>query len=347
MSSSPVVRRLTDQAEQCERLGSPLYAEILLRAAADVTAGGPTAALLDGHQDDPPGSALPLRLMAALHRQVLTRNAPQLALHYPSVGGQAGLPGAWAAARLTLQLRAAQLAEDLNLPCQTNEPGRSAGLLVGLLHAAREHPGRPLRLLEFGASAGLNLQVDRFRIGEFGPPDAPVLLAEPWAGPAPELVGYRLADRAGCDLAPIDPAAAGGRLALSASVWADQVERFARLRTALAIAAAHPVPVARASACAWLAGHLAHPTAGQATVVWHSVVWQYLEPAEQSAINELMHRAGRRATASAPLIHLSFEPELRGRREVVFALRATSWPGGRRVHLADGQGHGPPVRLRS
>jgi len=343
--SNPVERRLADQAEQCAQLGSALYADLLSRAAADVSAGGPTAALLAGHEDDPPGSALPLRLMAALHRRVLTRQAPELALHYPSVGGSAGVAGAWAAARRTLHERRQQLAEDLNLPCQTNEPGRCAGLLVALLHVARSYPGRPLRLWELGASAGLNLQVDRFRIGDLGPADAPVLLADPWEGPAPQPAAYYLAERAGCDSAPLDPASGAGRLALSASVWADQVERFARLRAALAVAGAHPQPVARESASVWLAAQLARPAPGLVTLVWHSVVWQYLDRAEQTAIDGLLHEAGRRATARTPLVHVSFEPELRGRDGVVFALRATSWPGERREHLGDGHGHGPPIRL--
>jgi hypothetical protein len=44
-------------------------------------------------------------------------------------------------------------------PVQTNEPARSAGLLGGFLEIARR-TGLALRLLEVGASAGLNLRFD-------------------------------------------------------------------------------------------------------------------------------------------------------------------------------------------
>jgi hypothetical protein len=37
-----IAGRLRRQAEECGRLGSPLYAELLEQAAADVAAGGPT-----------------------------------------------------------------------------------------------------------------------------------------------------------------------------------------------------------------------------------------------------------------------------------------------------------------
>lgn len=44
--------RLRLQAGQCRRLGSPLYAELLRRAADDVAAGGPLAVLLRGREDE-------------------------------------------------------------------------------------------------------------------------------------------------------------------------------------------------------------------------------------------------------------------------------------------------------
>lgn len=325
-------------------MGAPLYAALLAAAADDLVAGGPTADVLAAHVDEPPGSALPLRLMAALHRQVLTRRAPRLALHYPSVGGSAGIDGAWDAARDLLVSRTAEIAADVRRPCQTNEPGRAVGLLVGLLHLARQHR-RPLRLLEIGASAGLNLQVDRYRIGSFGPP-GPMLVDDPWDGRAPAAVPHEIVERAGCDPAPIDPTSAAGRLALTSSVWADQTVRFARLGAALDVAARHPLAVDRQPASDWLKPRLAEPRPGVVTVVWHSVCWQYLSPAEKDAVTALLHAAGERATSGAPLVHLSYEPEP-GARPVglEFPLRATTWPGGTRAHLADGGAHGPPVRL--
>src|SRR5206468_409136 len=108
------------------------------------------------HASDPELSALALRLMAAVHRLVLEGKAPGLAPFYPSVGGT-GPPGeAWPAFVSTLEAHPDEVIAGAARPCQTNEVGRSAALLLGFLEVAR-WKGLPFRLLELGASAGLNL----------------------------------------------------------------------------------------------------------------------------------------------------------------------------------------------
>ena len=82
-------KRFRAQAEQCARHGSPLTAALLHGAADDDEAGGPTRELLAPVADEPSGSVVSLRFAGALHRLVLERKAPELALHYPSVGGTA------------------------------------------------------------------------------------------------------------------------------------------------------------------------------------------------------------------------------------------------------------------
>jgi hypothetical protein len=69
-------------------LGSPLYSYLLDRSAVDTQDGGQAYSVLEGHASDPPGSALALRLMGAVHRLVLENRAPSLAVHYPSAGGE-------------------------------------------------------------------------------------------------------------------------------------------------------------------------------------------------------------------------------------------------------------------
>src|SRR5690348_1399764 len=96
VTMSDFVRR---QAEACGRLGSPMYRFLLSRVADDVEAGGVSARVLAGHEDDPGPSALALRLMGSVHRLVLERRAPGLALFYPSVGGRFEPDGGWAALR--------------------------------------------------------------------------------------------------------------------------------------------------------------------------------------------------------------------------------------------------------
>jgi len=160
---------LRRKSVQCSALGSPLYAELLQRAAADVAAGGVCLAVLRGHGCDPPGSALALRFMSAVHRAVLDGNAPRLARHYRSAGGTHGPHGAWPAFRELVADQRELLRELVCRPIQTNEAGRCAALLPGWLAIAAE-TRLPLRLLEVGASAGLILRFDRYRYEAQGGP---------------------------------------------------------------------------------------------------------------------------------------------------------------------------------
>jgi hypothetical protein len=255
MSSLP--RRFRAQAEQCAKHGSPLTAALLYGAADDHEAGGPTARVLAAVEDEPSGSVVSLRFAGALHRLVLERQAPELALYYPSVGGSAPSDDLWPVARRVVELQCAALAEGVRRPVQTNEVGRAAALYGGLLHVAAQ-TGLPIRLLEVGASAGLNLHVDRFAYDladgvVLGDAESPVRLSRPWEGAfPPNDVPLSIASRAGCDPAPLDPASEADRLTLTSYVWADQVERFERLRGALRIAQRHPVAIEALPASAFL-----------------------------------------------------------------------------------------------
>ena len=350
MSPAPstLVGRLQAQADQCALHGSPLTAALLGGAARDLEAGGVVADLLGPHADEPAGSVPSLRLAGALHRLVLERRAPALALHYPSVGGTAPVLDLWPAARDAVEEHLDALRELVARPVQTNEAGRSAALYGGLVHIAGQF-GLPVRLLEVGASAGLNLRVDRFtyRVGGrlLGEPDSPVLLDEPWRGRHP-FGEIQVVERAGCDPEPLDPLTTDGRLTLTSYVWADQLVRLARLRGALQVAGEVPAQVEQALASAFLTRELAEPRPGVATVVWHSVVRQYMTPQERADVDALLAEAGARAIRSAPLYRLSMEPERVDGNSYAFRLELSSWPGSAAEVLADCQGHGPPVRWR-
>ncbi len=336
--------RLRRQADDCRTLGSALNGVLLDGAAAELTGDGAVAELLAPLADAPPDHAPGLRFTGALHRLVLERRAPALAVHYPSVGGTPG--DVWPVARAIVEQHLDALRELVLRPVQTNEVGRSTALLGGLLHVAAA-TGLPLRLLEVGASGGLNLQVDRYRheVADgvvLGDPSAPVVLDVPWQGRLPPLdAPLRIVERAGCDPAPLDPTRTDDRLTLTSYVWPDQLDRFARLRGALQVAAEHPVAVEGLPASAFLAREL-HPRPGVATVVWHSVVWQYLSGSERSAVSALLVDAGQRASAEAPVAHLRLEPDGEG----AFGVVLTSWPGGQERVLARCAAHGPPVVWR-
>ena len=337
---------LRDQASYCAAMGSPLYAHLLERAADDAAAGGPVQQLLEPF--DAPNlraDALALRLMAAVHRLVLTGAAPHLAAHYPTAGGRAGTDGAWDAFRDVVAAQRERLGPLVAHPCQTNEVGRCAPLAFGFLELAAAYR-LPLRLLEVGASAGLNLRLDQFRYGgagaSWGPPESPVDLSGMWLEPPTRLPDrLSVVERQGCDRRPIDVSTAEGRLQLESSLWADQVQRLTRLRGAFDVAASVPATVEPASVDEWLPRMLAAPRPGTTTVVYHAIVYEYFTDAVRSAFHETLERAGATATASAPLAWLRFEstPATRG-----YAATLTTWPGGEERVVATAGAHGSDVR---
>ena len=344
----PAVRR---QARACAELGSPLYAALLDRAADDLAGGGVVADVLGDRAGAPPDDLVALRLLGGVHRLVLQRRAGALALWYPSVGGRFdGSPGQvdglWAAFAETCAMHLEELMAALDTPPQTNEVGRSAGLAGALRHLVTV-VDLPVRLAELGASAGLNLRPDAVLVTAAGGADAsgptgsPVRLTGAWAGRAPGRDGTtaRVVGRTGCDPRPLDPLSTTDRLTLTGYTWPDQLARLERLRGAFALAAADPVAVDRADAATWLSG--LSPRAGHWTVVWHSVMWQYLGPAERAGTRAGLEWLGGQATPTAPVAEVSFEPEDGGE----FVVRATRWTGGDPVsdRLGTAPAHGLPV----
>jgi hypothetical protein len=351
-ASHPLSEQFRLQAGFC----SPLYATLLGEIAADLDRGGVSTRVLAGHENDRRGTVLPLRLLGAVHRLVLTGDLPDLAAYYPSVGGSGPPDEAWPALRTAFGTHRDQIRTHLDRPVQTNEVGRSAQLYGGLLVIAHA-TGLPVRLLELGASAGLNLLVDRFRYDvalnggpprTIGDPASPLRFDRPWEGAPPVDVSAPLAieERAGCDPLPIDPADPEGQLSLTSFVWPDDLVRLERLRSALAVAATDPPEVQAAGGDRWLAERLGTPQPGVVTVVWHSVVWQYVDRAERQGILDALSGAAERATATAPVAYLRYEPRRTPPRySGLFELRVSIWPAGPvdRV-IATGAGHGIPAR---
>jgi hypothetical protein len=328
------------QAEMCGKIGSPLYASLLERAAEDVEAGGPVAEPLRGHEDDPQLSVLGLRLMGAVNRLVLAGRVPVLADAF--AGGDP--TRAWEALRDVVGRNGTELKKLVELPVQTNEVGRCNALLFGFIAVTAE-TGMPLRLLEVGASAGLNLRWDRYHYGAgdffWGPAASPVQLEFELKGRLPNLSpSVEIGARHGCDASPIDPTTEEGRLTLLAYIWPDQAERIARMQAALEVASGLPVQVDREPAASWTKRMLSTPMPGQATVLYHSIVMQYLSEEERGTFHANIQAAGERATKEAPLAWLRMEPG--GERADV---HLTTWPSGETRHLARVGYHGSPVEL--
>ena len=135
---------------------------------------------------------------------------------------------------------------------------------------------------------------------------------------------------------------------MTSYVWADQVARFERLRGALEVAQRMPVRVDRANAGEWLERELA-PRPGVTTVVWHSVVWQYLDDAERARVSGVLASVGAAATGDAPVAHLSLEPGGKLYTDkYAFAVTLRIWPHAPEPRVvATAGGHGPPVVWRT
>ncbi len=333
------------QIEWCRILGSPLYAEILGIALGDMERGGPVARVVDDFKGDPVSAALPLRFMGGVHRLVLERVAQRLLPHFPSVGGVPDGQTLEEDFLVEVDINAEFLRKYIDAPPQTNEIGRSVALFSGLAFVLDREP-RPIRLLEIGSSAGLNLLLDLFNYRSTawswdGDSRGPLL--EPvWTGtspPIPETV--RIMERRGCDTAPVRFLEPDARLRLLSYVWGDQVDRFERLTRAMDLAAGVPFVVDESDAASWLADRLEEPVAdGTLTVVQHSVMWQYLDRDTQTNVRELLADAGAAATEQRPLAHVSLEPPGYGTGHRGMELTAQRWPGDGSVVLAYGQAHG-------
>ncbi|MGL4745197.1 MAG: DUF2332 domain-containing protein [Dermatophilaceae bacterium] len=334
-----------------------LYGALLADMADDWDDGGVTREIFGEWPDprsawrDADARQFPqLSLLAGVFRLVLRGEAPHLVGWYPCLGGDFDPGEAWASFRPVLAAHVDELRSSLDIAPQTNEPGRTVALLVGIADAVRRTGLRRIRLLEPGASGGLGLLVDRYRYSgdgwSAGPADATTHLTGCGAaGFVPE--SFSVVERRGCDVAPVDATTEAGGQYLRSFVWPWMIERHSRLAAALAVARRARTPsggpavvVDRASAADWLTRRLAEPVDdGVLTVVWHSVTRLYWPAKEIAAVTAAIDDA----RARMPLAHLALEHSWD-------AVGAVGDPGLPRLEV-DGEPvavcdhHGPPVRV--
>ena len=329
---SALLRAFDFQVRWC-REPAPFTSRVLQRTRLWLGQDEAAHASLAALTTDPLAGAVPLRWAGALHHLALRGLQPWAALWPPALG-EARDDALDAAVRTAWCEQQAALQPALALPPHTNEVMRSAALLPGLLHVAAR-TGRPLALLEIGASAGLNLWCDRYRHDhgswQWGDPNAPLILSSTWQGSIFSEAGahMQIIRRAGCDASPIDLSQPGQALHLASFIWPEQTERLYRLRIASAEAARwmaqDGVAIEPLPAADFVARELRAPQLGCTTVLMHSVVWQYIAAAEQTAIASSMEAAGARATADSPLAWLRFEPPA---ADGPVELRCRIWPDG-------------------
>jgi hypothetical protein len=337
--ADPVVRRLEQQVEAFAAMGSALYARVTMRLLGDYRARGVTYDFFTNVPERAALSTPGVRLLGALHYLALSGEAPQLAAHLPSCGGDGDAEAIWEHVQALLLEHEPRIGALFVQTPQTNEVARATVLLAGHCAVARETQF-PIRLFEIGASAGLNSRLDRYRYEgdgwSWGDPASTLVLRNRTRSGAPVLMEkFLIAERAACDLHPLDVRSAQDRTRLLSFVWSDQAERFARLRAAFEVAQTVPLAVERADMFAWLIDRVA-PKPGSATVVMHSVMTEHLTKDDRARLAAIISSIGATATDDAPFATVTMEFALESR---LYETRVTLWPGAQSQLIARSDGH--------
>lgn len=335
------------QVRFCEDFGSHFTAQLLARAADSIESGGIVAQLTANWPGHARADAVSLRVAGALHAAALTGRDAMLAVEYPHATATRSMDRVWPLAEAFLRREEAWVRAFMKSPPQTNETARSTGLASAFMWLAQRMP-QPFHMLELGASAGLNLNWDRFayaypawgRQNVIGPMMPTVVKGNP-----PPWRDIAIASRAACDQNPLDPANADDRLRLRAYVWADQSARLERLNAAMELSRETGLKVEKADAAAWVAARLAGDLPPGTSVVYHSVFLQYPPIEVRTAIAAAIEDAGARTRGDAHLAWVRFEPDsiLSGDRSSArYALNAVTWANRQRSEtiLADVDPHG-------
>jgi hypothetical protein len=267
---------------------SPLYERISLAIADD-------RALLDDVRAAPPSAHLPPALLAAVHYLLLDGAEHPLADVY--AGRSDADPGP-----LFLDICRSRRADIMAILAvrhiQTNECGRSAVIVPGLTWLAARLDA-PYSLIDVGASAGLNLLCDRYRIdygtrGATGPDDSPVKIAcrivsgDP---PIPERLPP-FASRVGIDRSPIDLTDPDDARWLLACVWPD-TGRLEHTKAAIKLAQSDPPRVVAGDATPTLAEVLTELDEGAVAVIITTWAFAYLSTEDRKEFMMLLDRASQ------------------------------------------------------
>jgi len=250
---------------------SPLYERIALAVAHD-------REVLELVREAPPDAHLPPALLGAVHYLLLDGLEHPLAEVYAGRSDDDPAPLFSHLCRTHRDEVAALLAART---VQTNECGRSAVIGPALTWIASEMDG-PLALVDVGASAGLNLLCDRYRLdygqlGTTGPTGSPVEIrcrvlagAPPIAERLPSLVA-----RVGIDRTPVNLADPDDARWLLACVWPD-TGRLERTAAAIRLAQENLPPLVAGDANDALGGVLDVLPAAAVAVVLTTWAFAYL-----------------------------------------------------------------------
>ncbi len=311
MNMTDIAEAFAWQASHAEQNGAPCTARVvraLGKLAQGSTQTGQAIANWPGLKLK---DALPLRLAGGMHHLVLSGADDRLAQVYSGALSDQGAIDA-----LVAELAATydtQLLPWLDGPPQTNEAGRSASLMAGLLWLSGKL-GPRFDIFELGASAGVNTMMERYfyRLGgtHVGAAGSPMQIEPEWRGDAPPDNPVTIESICGCDQQVIDLSDPDAALKLQSYVWPDATERMARIDAAIALAAENAPDLNEQDAAEFVHDQLAQPQAeGVTRTMVHSIMWQYMPADKQDAITAAMERAGEDATPERPLAWAALETD--------------------------------------
>ena len=331
------------QADRMFNGGAPNSGRVVQAELAILDTATALARRMERWAGYPLRDAMPLRVAGGLHHLVLSGADNRLEPVYQGlVTDQSAIDAIVADLAVRFD---APLLPWLDHPPQTNEAGRSALIMAGLLWLS-PRLGPQFALHEIGASAGINTMMGRYFYDLAGVTAGPSLsrmkIVPEWRGAPPPEAPVEIVAVKGCDLRPVDLTDPAAALRLKAYVWPDARERMARMDAAIALAGMAPPDLERAEAADFVRAMLAAPQQeGITRVLFHTVVWQYLPEATQAAITGMMEEAGAQATPERPLAWITMEPRLATFRH---ELGLRWWNGGEgtgeTVKLARAHPHG-------
>ncbi len=221
-------------------------------------------------------------------------------------------------------------------PIQTNEVQRCFALLPLFLTVART-TGRPLDLLELGASGGLNLFWDRYRYryreGTWGDHDAGLALTGEEAAPVPGALltdEIRVVRRRGIDLEPVDAATDAG-FRLLASFFGADARRVDRLTRAVSAMGDERPELLRGDYLDLLPGLLADRSGASIVVLFQTISTVYTPLERRLELRAIVDAAG----GEGPLAWISTPTvDEHGQRRGDYPVELAIWPPGERRIVA-------------
>lgn len=280
------------------RGSSPLYEKLCLDISQDSDL---LSLALETRQGQPP----PNLFMATLHWLLMQEPTHALARHYPNLFPNADQDQTPESDPFPLFKDFCMQRQEVmrkilsERRVQTNVVERCGLLLPGFTVISERTGGKPMAMIEFGASAGLNLLWDKYTYdyGEglrSGDLDSSVKIVTSFGNRRPPIFKNipRISQRVGIDLNPIDVTSERETSWLQALVWPENTARFNNLGNAIAIAKDDPPTMVAGDAVDVLPEIIRQAPADSTPCVYHTHTVNQFTPDGRERLERLMIEAG-------------------------------------------------------